>query len=703
MMRRLIAVVVGGLVLAACGSPPFPKLQAPETDTAVDDPWDVCDAGDTAWVQRVLPLMWGRQAHGAAEVEMWVGATEQAGRAAVLDALARDPAYLDHQTDVFMDALKVPRTGSRVDYACWAGPILDGDSGELAAFLADASPGSAAGGTYNMADVVRSSLLHDDLSVVYRTALFARLHKPMTGANVGPLELEENRRLDMGDEFVDVWLRRDLDCLPCHNSAYSYTGDPDPTLDRTWEIPGLFEQALFGDDVGIAVEEAYAIFRYEPVAGTDSGELAPFGLTGCGAVSPPGGFGTDMLGHDAYFISALGSEGSVWDVEAALHQGVDALRGRGHVWGASDVPSGPEAFAWLVGESIAEQVWFESIGARLSLSHRFPRNQPQRDRLFDLTNHLVTEGFSLRALLTDIALDPLFNPGLPDTCGADAYGMPPVIAPFSEEEEDPAMQGNGPGDRVRRWPGRVLVRSTHDAMGWPPSPRIPTEDDPVLDVYEGIGVSLRRSQSRFDGVDFQGLLAWESHFGACVTPELEPGSEDGCTATAAVPGCGNCDCQACTCAHDPYCCAVQWDDSCVETCDSTCGGCGVGTREDTVERLLAGAVDRGATVGELVVALKDRMLTDGTLDGDETALMEAILGLPLDHTVEEALTDDTFEASLRLLCGALLRTPDFLLELERTTVGTVPPLALDVADDCARLEGLMAAAGHPVSCAVEVP
>lgn len=694
-MKRIAASAA--LVAWGCNEPAFHPVSAPDLPV-VEDPWDVCDAGDAAWVQRTLPLVWGRQPHGAAEVQIWVAAVEAAGRPAVLDALTRDPAYLDHQTNVWMDALHVPRTGGRVDYSCWAGELLEDDSGALAAFLTEASPADATDAIYNMADVMRSALQYDDLSVVYRTALFARLHKPVSGANVGPIELEENRRTDFGDEFFDVWLRRDLDCVPCHNSAFSSTDHPDPELDRSWNVPGLFEQALFGVDAGISTDSSYAVFRYEAVVEAPGTAVAPFGLSGCGEVKPPGSYGSDMLGHDAFFISALGSDGSVWDVEAALHTGVDALRDQGLTWAADEVPAGPEAFAWLVGESIVETAWTAATGEPLSVAHRFPRNIHQRDRLQVLTDHFVREGFSLRTLWTDIALDPLFNAGLPETCGADPYGMPPVIDPYSVEEDDPAMQGNGPGDRVRRWPGRVLVRSAHHAMGWPQPPRLPTEDDPVLDVYEGIGVSLRRSQPRFDGVDFQGMLSWEHHFGTCAEPSGEPGAGDGCTATPAAPGCTNCGCRACTCSTDPYCCAVQWDDACVETCNEDCGGCGVEPSNDTIERLLAAAVDRGATVGDLVTALKDRLLTDGTLDEDESTLMEAVLGLPLDLSVEEALETDTFEPSLRLVCGALMRTPDFLLELERPTTATRPNLSLDDDADCDRMQRLLTRVGHTVSC-----
>ena len=242
-MKRIAASAA--LVAWGCNEPAFHPVAAPEVPV-IEDPWDVCDAGDAAWVQRTLPLVWGRQPHGAAEVQIWVAAVEAAGRPAVLDALTRDPAYLDHQTDVWMDALHVPRTGGRVDYSCWAGPLLEDDSGALAAFLTRASPADATDAIYNMADVMRSALQHDDLSVVYRTALFARLHKPVSGANVGPIELEENRRTDFGDEFFDVWLRRDLDCVPCHNSAFSSTDHPDPELDRSGMCPASSNKPCSG-------------------------------------------------------------------------------------------------------------------------------------------------------------------------------------------------------------------------------------------------------------------------------------------------------------------------------------------------------------------------------------------------------------------------------------------------------------------------
>ena len=43
---------------------------------------------------------------------------------------------------------------------------------------------------------------------------------------------------------------------------------------------------------------------------------------------------------------------------------------------------------------------------------------------------------------------------------------------------------------------------------------------------------------------------------------------------SALPGCGGCTCQACTCQLDPYCCTGKWDPLCVARCETDCGGCG---------------------------------------------------------------------------------------------------------------------------------
>ncbi len=78
-----------------------------------------CDAGDVAWVQRVMPLLWGRRPHGAAEVDLWVQVAAQQGREAVVRAMARDPEYRDAWLDCFADAMYVARTGDKEYARCF--------------------------------------------------------------------------------------------------------------------------------------------------------------------------------------------------------------------------------------------------------------------------------------------------------------------------------------------------------------------------------------------------------------------------------------------------------------------------------------------------------------------------------------------------------------------------------------------------------
>lgn len=60
-------------------------------------------------------------------------------------------------------------------------------------------------------------------------------------------------------------------------------------------------------------------------------------------------------------------------------------------------------------------------------------------------------------------------------------------------------------------------------------------------------------------------------------------STDGCFADATTPGCTDCTCFDCVCAHDSFCCMFGWDEACVTQC-SACGqlctfGCGNGLCE----------------------------------------------------------------------------------------------------------------------------
>jgi hypothetical protein len=58
--------------------------------------------------------------------------------------------------------------------------------------------------------------------------------------------------------------------------------------------------------------------------------------------------------------------------------------------------------------------------------------------------------------------------------------------------------------------------------------------------------------------------------GKCGKPVTGPGCEP-----SYEPTCGGCECEACVCAMDSYCCNTAWDGICVGECTGQCGGCKV--------------------------------------------------------------------------------------------------------------------------------
>ncbi len=669
-----------------------------------------CDAGHAAWAARALVAVYGRRPLGSAEVRVWARLAEQAGRAVALDAMMRSPEYVDRWFDFLLDALRVNRVGDKKQDTCYGGPVKGDDPpdepGQLAAFVRDAPPiGGGSAGAFNMTDLVRSALRLDDLSPVYRGHLFAMLSKPLTGANVDDLEMEITRRRDFGEVFEAAYLHRNATCTVCHNSTFSVTGHADPELDRTWEIPGHFETALFETPAGRPAEEVHAMLRRMGV-GTDSIAAArPWGWAPvCGRIVKPENIKPDPVGTDAFFIEAHGAYGSVWQLEGALAAGFEGLRqdGLDRDPVTLAVP-GPEAFAYLVSVNLANQVWTEIMGHPLTIANYFPRNRGQRDALWLATERFVEQGFSLRALIRHAVLDPRFNQLDPEAgCGADdGYYMRPTFDPWTVHEDDPARQGNGAGDLLVRLPARTLLRTMVAALGWPAPSRWPSGAEETLHV--AIGAFTKDAEPGFRGVDFQGLLAWEDAHGVCSQPMLGELTGPGCTPTDK-KGCGGCSCQACVCDLDPYCCDTAWDGQCVTECEEDCGGCDVETVpepvEDFVARLLAAADgDAGLRLEEVVVALKDRLLQAPDIAPDEAPLLEALLGAPLATPVGEV---PELDARLRVLCGLLAQTPQFLLSAApEATDAAGPELVLpgeSLADHCERVRPLWDADTWYLSC-----
>lgn len=706
------------------------------------------DAGDAAWVQRASLFLMGRRVLDLGELDVLTAAVEQRGRADVARAMAQTEGSRARWGDFLYDHLFVNRVDSRSNAGCYGRPLLEVGV-ELANHVHRSDPSQPFGAAWGMADLLASSLLADRLGPVLRANLFHGLPE-----GVRPLNLAEGRsfRRDLGEIFTATYLGRNLVCLPCHNSEYSVTGSDDPESDRTWELPGHVEKALFAASDGRDPEDLHTLFRRRGVVGgfhfaqeappsseedlllysgcapidgvagcagcaceaavcaelpgcceeewTDGCaaaclELVPDscdrplpedfdgcvaavgpvgqGCGGCaceaavcnmdsfccdgqwdtfcagmcrtadgsgcdtaqeGLVQPwgpspecaefvdPGLIEPDLSGHSGYFGGEAGPEGSIWHVEALLADGIDALSGRTISPDPDGQVGADEAFAWLVAVNLANAVWKEAFGGRLTVAHGFPRNQAQRDRLVVLASTVTISGFGLRDLLVSVAADDLFNQGSPaEIEGAEAYGLDAVVDPFSVEAEVEEQRGNGIGDVVHRLSPRVQVRAVEQALGWPAAEGFPDSPEGTrAQVLERIGGFMKDTAPGFDGIGFQSLLAWEGGLGKC-----------------------------------------RADDA----------------GDDFVSQLLAKGAGQGVSWKEVLMALKERLVTDPIIAVDEAAAIEALLGVDLAARVER---DDAGERAARSFCGALLASPQFLLEGLPPQVPTERPVTLRLDD-----------------------
>lgn len=637
--------------------------------------WTECQASDQAWVRRALLAIDGRRALGQAEVNAWEDAIkairavdpEAQGASAtpspdggeledskriVARAMMDESAFRERWSDWLLEALRINRVEAKSQEVCFGPPNPDAiDDGSLAAYVRDhdATAGAPPLHDFTMGQLLSSAIALDDLSVVYRGNLFAMMKLPIGGANVGPEAMERARRQNFGAVFSSAYLHRDLVCLGCHNSAFSVTYDADPARNRHWPVPGLFELALFGASDGKHPPEeaaekgtdalrAFSVFRYQDVV--DGGGARPFGwAASCGAFKAPEV--DDPLGIDAYFGSARGARASVWDVERALRRGVDLLSVHGLLRGPGGVlEDADEALAYLVAETIVEKVWDEVMGHPLTIADYFPRTKVQRDILMRLTERFAASHFSLKALLLDVVAHPAFNLKAPaEGCGEAAYELPNVFDPWTTSDADPARRGNSPADGVFAISARPLVRGLHRAMGWPSLPEYP-KDEASADFQVAVGFFVKDGEPGFRGLDFQGRLVWEAAYGACV--------------------------------------------------DRSDGG-------DFIAQLAARAqATPGATVGDAVAALQDRLIGEPLIAAEVQGEVAALTG-PLGATDLTGL-----DGKLRAVCGALAATPQLLLggvvPADTRVVPALSPPEVSYHETCDRVAKAALGAGYTVTC-----
>lgn len=662
-MKRLLVLAA----LAACGhdyaqpdAGTTTPIDAPGTN---DIPFDQCDGDAASFVRQAFLALDGRRPISQAEVDVYVDLYKASadGKTAVANAIMARAEFTERWVDVAMDALRVQRVDIQTEASCWGGGLRTTNDGSLAQQVRDTNAtATVTGGSWNMVDLARSAIALDDLSPVWRAQLFSLVSHPIPAANVDDVTAELARREDYGTTFDQAYLHRDIVCLGCHTSQHSVTDTDEPTTDRFWPAPGLPEAPVFGMATGEDEAAAHAAFRFTGFA-DGHGSARAWGWTGdCGTFATT--VANDPANINAKLASVTGLKANVYGLEASLKKGFDALRAGGPTTAISDADT---ALAWLVTLQMTETIYNKVTGTNLTIQNYFPRNQASSDLLTSLASTFATHNYSLKSLLVAIVKTPYFNRKPAELgCGSSPYTYPAVYDPWVIADADPAKHKNGPGDAVTSIDARTLITASNAALAWPPPPMasrfadygepgcenesanqlaqdcaahfccatkaavaagglLPAEE---LPFERGVGMFMRNSERGFRGLDFEGLLTWEDRYGVCTKP-------------------------------------------------------GWVTSDFITDLVTRGAADATATRADLVAALKDRVVGEpGIDDGAETTALTATLG---------ALTAPIVagdEAQLRVVCGALLGSPQFLLQGIAGKGGPRPkltPMAADYPAVCA--------------------
>lgn len=666
------------------------------TDGGMDNPtFDQCDADPEAFAQHAFLALDGHRARSQGEIDVYADIFKQAKdldpdgtgpdpRELVARAIMNRPEFAERWIDVFMDALHVQRTDIQSEVDCWNTAARATVSPALATAVRDqmATQSGDGGGSWTMLDLARSAIALDDLTPVYRAQLFSMVAHPIPAANVPDIEAELARREDFGSTFDASYLHRDVVCLGCHTSETSVTDSDEPELDRHWPTPGAPERAVYGNPMGVSSERAHTAFRVDRFV-VMNGSQRPWGWTNaCGRFATPANIGDDIAGIDGKLASVVGTRTTVYTLEQALARGFAALRGVG-VAEDETIADPDTALAWLVTLKMTEDVWRAATGTQLTIANYFPRNQAARDLLYSLANTYAKSGFSLKALLVAVVTSDYFARLAPDAgCGASPYTYPNVFDPWVIADADETRRHNGPGDAVTAIDARTLMGALSFAMEWTTQPggnRFPDFGEgctgtgsstcqqlnancqqfqaccttyqvacqmggvfPSVEVpfQQSVGTFMRNSERGFRGLDFQARLAWEDRYGACARPSWVP--------------------------------------------------------NDFIDGLVGrGAANPSTTVGDVISALKDRLINEPTIDpGAETEALAAIVG-PLDASATAATVD-----GVRRVCGALVVSPQFLLQGIAGRSGERPVLTPGNADYAAICAEVAAGgiAGHTITC-----
>ena len=525
----------------------------------------------------------------------------------------------------------------KVNVPCYGVSTPASNGPDLAEFIRDNDPATSNfGAQTTIRDVLRSSLILDDISPFYRADLFARMARPLTGANVSAQDLDQMRRTNYGEIFESAYMGRKTGCLECHNSFESVTYNTDPVYNRHWAIDGHFEKAIWGEHAGRPEEEFFAAFRWNGFA--DTGNTRPWGMDGsCGEFTTNNS--GDLWDYEGYLGGPLPAAPQLFDVEPRLRGGFESLALDGLLLGDDDSVPADQALAYLTAATISNAVWKEALGDRLVVANNFPRNAKQREILTDLTEAFVEFSYSPSELLVEVVTHPYYNQAPPAECGATSpYNLEPVFDAFTVDAADPSTRMNSVGDAVHRHSAWVLLDSAMQSMWWdkpqrfgPASSNFPVPNS--VDFLESQGVVIKDASPGYNGVNFYGVLFYEQELAQGTDPFLN-GS---CTGPIA-------------------------------------GGC---APTDFINALMSEAsATADATAQDVIEAVKDRLLATAAIEPHELPLIEALVGVPMSAPVD-SVELNAFESGVRRYAGLLLNTPQYMLSgVSPAASDTVPTLVV---------------------------
>ncbi len=641
-MRALAAtaalLLVGGCMRDEALAPPPPLVH---TATRADE---------EAWVRRAVPLLLGRAPSGLREVERWTDLVWAIGRDDAARTMMEEPEFVAHWLDVLIDLLGVPRRGMSGEAACYAAPAADDATARaLSRFVAEHPPAEAfSAGAPNMNDLMRGSLLEDDL----RPLLLGRLvnlatHPPAYCGNTPTELLDEARRRVVGERFTAIFLGRSVSCLACHNGEGSVSDRAEAALDRHWPMASGLERSVFGAPGGLGEEAAslpwrsYGVLSKEGLASSEEAArwpdestpaIRPWGLANaCGSLRPESALLDPLTGPTEIFLAGERSaRTSVWEVERSLRAGFQSLSALPRPIEPDAAAATPEgALAWLVAARITDKVVGHITGSGLTLAHGFSRNAHQQQAHVALTRLFIEGGFRLRTLLAAaLALPGLDAHPDADRCETEQGLLPPIYDPFVDDLLPESERSNGAGELVRPFDLRRARTIAQVQLGSAP---------PQFEFDDG--------------------LVQESAL-------LEPPSAQGWSSST----------------------MLRW----VALAELWCAGNNGRGLAPWAQWLHERAVAHGATRRDVLLALKDRLHLETDVTADEEAIYTTIFG-PLDapyRGTPGAPTEAERQRLVEACTGLVSSAPMFLVGLPPPAAQTPSALLADDPADavaCARL------------------